>query len=249
MFHLAAFSASVANGTTNTDVAALSDDILTIQNSHFLLPQDMWLAQVVGMGVGINRHRITSPTLRQITQPQVRPVISGATPPTNPNVMFLHKRPIRVRGGEELAYQATHDDAGAQIQVGLIWLMDRADPLPQGDPVTLRGTSTTAATANAWSSITYTLDDQLPAGVYALVSSEVISTNAKAHRWIIDNQFWRPGYLSNTALGNRSPDRQLEGDLGLMGNFRNTSLPRLQVLAGAADASHTVFMRVIRVGP
>lgn len=218
MYHLAAYSASIANGTAYLDVASLSDQILTIQNSRFLLPADMWCPMVIGMGVDANRHRLTSPTLRQITQPAIRPVNVGALPGSDTNYLDMMMRPLRVRGGEELGYQAVHDNAGAQIQVGLVWLMDRVEPLPQGDPITLRGTSTTAATANAWSSLTYTLDDQIPAGLYTLVASEVMSTNAKAHRWIIDNQFWRPGHVGTASPGQRLPLWAYEGKLGAMGN-------------------------------
>jgi hypothetical protein len=248
MHHTAAFVNTALANVANTDIPALSDQILAIQNGHFLPPNDMKLMAVVAASATLLRARLSSPSLRQITQPQVRPINVGTLPVTDPNAQVFFGVTPTVSGLEELAMQATSGVAMTEVFTGLIWLLDRYVPPVQGQIITLRATSTTAAVANVWSGVAYTLDDQLPNGLYALVGSEVQSANGIAHRWIISNQFFRPGGLSVTALGNRTIAQQYNGAWGEWGRFRNTDLPRLEVLANAADASHTIYPQVVKVG-
>lgn len=246
MHHTLAYFKSVDN-VANTALNAVSDGIITIQNNNFLPPNDMMiLAAYVGSAT-LTRARLTSPTLRQVTQPQIRPVNVAVLPATNPNVQKFGVTGMRVKGLEELSVQVTSGVAMTENAYAVLCLLDRFSPSVAGDAITLRGTSTTAAVASTWSLLTYTLDDQLPNGTYAIVGSEVISTNAIAHRWTVDNQFFRPGGMSVTSAGNRTIDEQYDGSWGEWGRFKNTSLPRLEVLCNAADATHTIFLKVVKV--
>jgi hypothetical protein len=209
----------------------------------------MYIPSVMVLNANAIQARLTSPSLRQITPPQLVFIEPSLVPRTDPNYVDMLYNPLLVRGGEELAMQATGNSTATTTITGLVWFMDRPDPIPpQGDQITVLGTSTTAAVANSWTQIPYTLGDQLPTGLYALISSLVTSTNAQAHRWIMDNMFWRPGMGSCSATTNRQPLWMQPGVLGVMGNFRNTSLPRLEVLCNGTDSTHTVYMRLKRIG-
>lgn len=247
MFHLAAYTASIAN-TTDLDVAALTDDILTIQNSHFVLNQRMSLLAAFAASATLSRAKLASPSMRQIAPPWIRPINVALLPAANPNVWILDYNPFQIPPFEELQMQVTSGVAMTERFTGLIWLADQITPVPTGNVIPLRWTSTTAAVANAWTSLAITFADTLPSGIYAMVMSEAQSTNAIAHRWIISNQLYRPGYLSFAALGSRTPYAMARGQFGNMGVFRSNDLPRVQVLANAADAAHEGYLHVVRVG-
>lgn len=247
MYHLGAYTMALGVGT-DIDVPALSDDILTIQNTHFVLsmPMDLIAAQIYSPLM--DRAKLASPSMRQIAAPYIRPVFNGLTGPTNPNIWLLDSNPFRIQPFEEIQLLAT-STIGAMTEraVGLIWLQMGMEPVPAGNWIPLRFTSTTAAVANTWSTITITFADTLPAGVYAMVLSEVFSTNAQAHRWIISNQTLRPGLPSFINSISRHPYAISKGQFGKMGQFRSNDLPRLQVLCNAADAVHSGYLSVVKI--
>ena len=247
MFHLSAYTMLIG-AVADTDVPALSDDILAINNNHFVLSQPRLLLGAAVLSPTIARAKLASPSMRQIAAPFIRPVVAAALPPANPNVMILDWNPFQLKAYEEIQMQGTAAPGTTERFTGLIWLADVITNIPFGSVIPLRFTSTTAAVANVWTSATLTFTDTVPSGVYAAVFSEVVSTNAIAHRFIFSNQSERPGFLSNQALGSRAPYALSKGQFGLMGRFRSNDLPRLQVLCNAADASHEGYLHVVRVG-
>lgn len=247
MFHLFAYLDNITN-TANDQVSALNDQMVSIVNNNFQFNQDVYIPAFMVLGTTVTTARLSSPSLRQITQPQLYPVHPTLNPTTDPNYVDYLTRPLVVRGGEELQLQATGSSTASTAVIGLGWALTQVDPVPARDQITLLATSTTAAVANTWTDVTLTFADQVPSGVYDLISSRHVSANAVAHRWILDNEYWRPGYSSDTAVGARQPLFMPPAVLGTMGKFRNTSMPRLQVLCTSTDNSHTVFLKVARTG-
>lgn len=247
MFHLAAYTEVIGN-TADTDVDALTDDILAINNAHFTLDTPKLLLAAAAMSATILRAKVASPTMRQLASPFIRPPIVAAIPPANPNMWLLDHNPFVIPPYEEIQLQATSGVAMTERFTALLWLASQITPTPSGNVVPLRVTSSTTATANAWSTLTLTFADTIPSGRYAAVFSEAFSTNAQAHRWIFSNQQERPGYLSAAANTSRQPYAIARGQFGVMGYFRSNDLPRLQVLCNGADNSHEAYLHVIRVG-
>lgn len=247
MYHLCAFTEAIA-AAAETDADALTDQILTIQNNHFLLGKDMRLMAFWSGSTTLTRVRLSQPSLRMIALPYMRPITQAIIPPTDPNLADLSNFPLTLHGGEEFACLATTALAmGTERFTGLAWLMDSYDPAPQGEAYTLRFSSTTALVANTWTDLSLTWADNIPQGLYAAIGSEVQSTNGIAHRWIFDSQYWRPGHLSITGLGNRSAAQNYNGKLGVMGRFGPTTLPRLQGLGNGTDNAHEGYLSCIRI--
>ena len=247
MFHLAAFAKSIAQNA-DTQVDALSDDILFISGGQFLMPADTMLCMAAYLSANALRAQLKSPKLLQTNPLFIRPVNKAATPADVPQyAIYAPQYPV-LRKEEQLQFVGQQNGAGAEESTGLVWLATQLEPVPSGDIYTIRATSTGAATANAWTTITYALDNTLPAGTYALVGSQVISTNGQAHRWIIDNQQQRPGFMSLAAETNHLMRDLQYHTLGVMGRFYAYNLPRLQVLCNGGDNSHTIYMDVIKVG-
>lgn len=247
MFHLAAWSKLIDN-TANTDVTPVTDDILPIQNSHFVLPQDMQLVAAWAASATLSRARLNSGSLRQVNPPYFRPLNVAALPANDPNLVELAHRPFTLKGQEELILEATSGVAmGTERSTFLAWMMPNFDPAPQGDTYFIRFTSTTAAVANVWTTLAVTFETSLPKGRYAAVGCELQSTNGQAHRLIFDNQIWRPGFLSISSLGNRTHVYDYRQTLGKWGEFTTVSLPRFQVLVNGTDAAHEGYLQCVRL--
>lgn len=246
MYTVAAFTESLGN-VTNDDLTALNDEIIAISNGHLLPQVDYELIFAAGLGPNTDRIRIVSPSNRQITLPFIRPINVAALPANDPNVADFRDNPFRIKGMEELAVEATTNAVGPSRVTVLLGLSQGVDPIPRGDVFSFRGTSTTAAVANTWTTITTTFADILPQGNFVCVGGEVFSTNAIAWRAIFENQVMRPGGLGINALANRTHSMFYKGGLGVLGRFRSTRLPIIQVLANAADAVHEVYLDIVRV--
>jgi hypothetical protein len=250
MFHLCAYYNGTLGTAVDTDVPALTDSIMYIQNNHFL-PQVP--TYVYGMWAGsatLQRSKLSTPKLRQISPVYIRPIQFGAqNPAANPNMDIRVFSPLLLQALEEIQNLVTASPATTEPYHALLWLVDNFQPAPLGDVYNLRWTSTVTATANAWTNISPPIFElQLPLGTYAVIDSECFSTNSIAHRLIFDQQYQRPGNISFGANGNRTPYRWQYGALGQYGAFRTTNLPRVEVLCSAGDASFEGYMHCVKIG-
>lgn len=247
MSTLIAWNESVAAGSTLVDIQPIADQVIMIQNNHFVFKG---LTRLFWAWVGsadLNRARFAAPTLRAITNPEIRPLDTNATPTDDPNVFDLMREPLDIRPTEQLQLDAFHDNVGAQNIRGVSLVGDRLDPQPPGDVYMLRGTSSTAAVADAWTQLTTTWTDTLPDGIWAAVGLEVRSTTAIAGRLRFQGQVDRPGTLSVTAIGNRTWRKFLDGSIGKLGEFEPNFMPDIEVLCTAADAAHVINMPVVKI--
>lgn len=248
MWHLCAYSALTAAAVTNNDTPALQDDIITIQNNHFLLPYNMNVAAAYASGVALTRARINSPTVRQMNPGYVHPINVALLPANDPNVQVYPPGFLALMGQEEVQFEITDSQAAGERIYGLLWLYTQLQAIPPGDIHWCRLTSTVTHTASVWTTIAYTLETGLPPGEYTMISSFVQNTTGIAHRWIFDNQYLRPGFLSTASLANRINREAYTYEWGRMGAFRTFSLPRLQVLSNAADTAAEAYIALVRTG-
>ena len=245
-FHLLAYNGAQAT-TANTDVAPVTDNVVNIVNSHFFPQQDLRLIFAAGMGANITRARISQPSLRLVTLPFIRPLIDAATPASLDRVADFTPNPPRSRGLEELGFEVTSSSGTADC-FGLYGVQDSYEAPPSGDVYTLRGTSSTAAVADTWTTLTMTWADQLPDGVYAVIGASMISANSPAIRLIFSGQTWRPGALCMGATTSIDDDLFRYGRLGVWGRFRQTDMPQPQVLCNTTTNSHEVYLDIVKVG-
>lgn len=248
MYHTAAYSASIALTSTNQPVAAINDNVFRVGASNgFVLQEDMMLLAAQAGGTGLANPKLTSPKLAQFSPLFIAPFQTAAAWADGMLAAQWPYRAFTFRNQEEVTAFADNGNAGAQQETIVVYFSNGVEQIPAGEELVLRATSSTAAVAFAWTLVNYTLAQALPEGVYVMVASEVVSTNAVAHRWTFWNQFYRPGMPSSTAFANRQFPGVYWFTLGAMGQFSNVTLPNLEVLAGAADASHTVNIRCIKV--
>lgn len=245
--HLLALSESHGIGPVDVDV--VPDGIFTVQNGHFLPQRDHFLYWAAAMNSAMDRVQLVTPTLRQITSPFITPLILALISGNSRNVADYRRFPLRLRQLEELQLLATLSAAGPTRTTILLAIYDARPPAaPSGDIFTMRGASTTAAVANAWSLLTVAWQDNLPNGLYACVGLRHISANGQAARLQFEEQAYRPGTLSSNVDTEQFHEMFMKGELGEFGRFQSYRMPQVEVLANAADAVHEVYMDLIRVG-
>lgn len=248
MWHTAAYSASITNSLTNTAVAAVNESVFkTGSQNGFVLQEDMMLLFAIVCPNNGTAARLQSPKLAQFGYLQLTPLQAAAKVANGLLVASWPYRPFTFRNQEEVvAYVDTGGSSAAQETI-VVSFSNGVDPIPAGEELTIKFTSTTAAVAYSWTSLTITLSQTLPEGRYACIGSEVQSTNAIAHRITFWGQFYRPGQPSTTAYTNQQYPGMRDYRNGLMGQFSNVTLPNIEVLCNTTDSSHTGFLHVIKV--
>jgi len=241
MFHICAYSALAAQNV-ETDLTPVTDTILPIFNGHFF-PQDQpQLLFAAAMATSISRARIQTPTLNQITNPFIRGVMGGLVPTSPAQIANYGNNPLPLKAREEIISFGTQTGVGSLRTTVLLGLLFSQNPIAVGNQYTIRGTSTTAAVANVWTTLAITFQNQLPQGNYAVTGLQHQSANGQAARIIFLGGYYRPGSMSLAALTDYGHPLFRMGALGQWGTFRDNIMPNIEVLCNAADAAHEIYL-------
>jgi hypothetical protein len=246
MFHLLAYSASIA-ANTETDLTPVQDDIVPIQNGHFLPQSGMNVLFATGMATDISKLRIVTPTLRQVTTPFIRPLIPALIGGTLRFVDNYLRNPIYLQALEEVSLLGTQTGGGAEQTTALLAISPAPPAVSTAGAVyRMRGTGATTVTAHGWTTCPITWNDSLPAGVYSVIGLTAIGVTCQAARLIFQGQVWRPGVLGIHAVTDIEDSLMKDGRLGEFGRFTQTALPQVQFLCNAADTAQEVYLDIIR---
>ncbi len=250
-YHLAAYFASVDN-SGDSDVAALTDGVLSIRNNHFVFAEPTMLTWAMAMSATLARARLSQPSFNVITRPYIRPIEQNAIPASLPGVADFHMEPFLLRTNEELAVEATTGAACGENFTTLVGLTVNPQPLPSGNIFSWRGTATATLVANTWTNIgTITWDNSLPEGDYAVVGGEFISTGAQAGRLLFPGTSvkWRPGAPGQTDVAGQTWHLFRKGGLGIeWGRFNAFALPQVEMLSNSADTAEEVYLDIVKIG-
>jgi hypothetical protein len=248
-FHVAAFSASLTNGSTNAPVAAVNDGVLTLATStQFLVPRPAQLRAAYSAGVSITNARINTPSLRYVGLPSVGPLNVTLTVPSPPNLGDFGDNGPTLPTADGISVEHSLGGAAPEQEFTLLWLLFGKRPRPQGPTYRLRFTGTITAVANTWVNGTMTPDQTLPAGRYAVVGLDAVGTNLVAVRLLFPGTFYRPGCLARNAVSGIPDPIFTDGSLGLYGVFDSVNVPTFDIFASGANTAQTVFMDVVRIG-
>lgn len=248
MYHSAAYQVNQTLSSTNSAVPAIADNVFKIGSQNgFVLQEDMMLIAAYAGGVGLANPKLRSPKLNQFNPLLITPYLLTEGVTNGHQQALWPYRPFTFRNQEEVTAFSDNTNGAAQQQVVVCDFSNGIDAIPPGEELFLAATATTTAIVNGWTLLTYALTQALPEGIYAMIASEVQSATAIYHRWTFWNQFYRPGHLSTEAFSNQQAYPVQTLQKGLMGQFSNVALPNLEVLCSAADASHNIIARCIKV--
>lgn len=246
--HLMAYSGTVTAATNNVDVAALLDQVLVRQNSHFILPRDRRLLWAYAFGTDLNRVRFNYPRLRQLFLPFLTPLDIVSLPIQRANVAWFLDNNMILAGNEELAVEATQDNVADQTATILVATAEENIQAEPGPCYTIRATASITTVANTWTLGALSLSETLPGGEYAVIGMSAHQATCKAARLVFNGQVERPGCPAGATLNLNMGDKFRRGGLGVWGRFLNTQVPQVEVLnTGAGATTPTFFLDLVKV--
>ncbi len=246
-FHTVGYFENIAEDLL-LDIQPLPDEIMAIRNNHFYPNTDWSILYVNPFAGDLLRARLVSPTYRQFSPPFITPVGSGALPTPGAFVADWRANPLTMRQFEELELDAEQDSVGAQDVFAVLGMTRNPRPAPAGNVYTMRGTSATTVTADAWTLLTMVWADTLPNGTYSVVGLRTAATTGIASRLIFPDQVERPGTPCVITEGASYLPLFLNGALGEFGRFDANRMPDVQLWSSAADTAATVYLQFVRVG-
>jgi hypothetical protein len=248
MWHTCAYLQSQTGPLAAATNDALSDNVFRIGPSNgFVLQEDMMLLMALVAPNNTTSAQLTSPKFAQFGPIILDPLQAAEKTADGSLIATWPYRPPTFRNQEEVVCQVTVGGTTAANECVVCSFSNGVDQIPAGEELTIGFTSSTAVTAQKWSILAFAFTQTLPEGRYALLASELFSSNGIAHRWTFWGQFYRPGFPSVIA----NTDRQWPGirdyRMGLAGQFSNVTPPNLEALCSGADSSFTGNIRCIKV--
>lgn len=251
MHHTVMYNTVAFNPGANVEaeIAAVTDNQMTIQNTHIIPQRDTNILAAVAMGATITRARLQTPKLLWPTTFNLTPLSGALNAGTIQRVCDLTRAPLLLKGLEELQVFVTHTAAVAEQNAVSLYLDQGQQAAPPGDMRTIRATAAGPAVANAWTNVgVITFQNTLPTGNYAIIGGFVQGATCLAWRLFIENQFWRPGAPGMVAVTDLPDELFRFGNLGIWGTFHNTAMPQIEVFCTAADAAFVIGLDIIKIG-
>ena len=246
--HLLAFNASIATATT-AEVTAVTDDIWSIQTGRFMAPGPFLLRSAYFQSTTLNRVQFITPRLEALGRDIIRPINRGTTIPSLAGYDRLQNLNYVTKFAEMLYFQASHGGAGSETVTGFMAVDDRVDQprpaVPMGNRFKVYGTSTTAAVANTWTTLTTSWNRDLPPGMYAVTGGTIIGASDLAFRIIPPIGSTRPGWLACNNAGILETDLAYGGQWGEWCRFTGETYPNIQVYCSTTTAAHEVVLELV----
>jgi len=246
-FTLVGWHESIDASAALTKIAALPDPHVRVEGDNIIVPSLNQLCFCYGVGTGLIRAQLDSPSLRRFLLYDISPVDSYVEPssPWHWESLLRFNSPYPLDINEPLS--AAVLNGGLQWTTVLVWLSDGAITPITGDFLTVRATGATTLTAYKWTNVAITFDQTLPAGRYAVVGFRYQSPNAIAARLVFPGYAWRPGCIGYDADEEDALPIFRNGRLGIWGEFEHNTPPTVDCLARGADTSQIFYFDLLKV--
>jgi hypothetical protein len=272
MFHCEVFRSSLASGATDVlqQVTYLTTGGSILAPSASGLQVSAYLNKLHSLwGVSAHLENISpqAASMLPLPYPNLSGNNVGTAVNTPPSVWDFARAPKPLRPTETFNVFASQTSAGAETVTVFVQFTDGIiTPAPaiatqpaingNGMFVQAHATGTTTLTANAFTQVTPTLDNPLPAGQYALVGARVVSAHALAFRMApINEPLWRPGAPALQAptdldFPNARYVNPLTGTIspwGVWFTFFQNTVPNVQIFSTAADTVEDFWFDIIKI--
>lgn len=250
MFTLHAFNASVATSSTPAyvNLTPAADPIATVSGNLLYIGSLNNLLGAFLLAPNIQRAKLESPSILNITPFMVTPIDASAVPTANQRPTLELGSPLALVTNEAIqayAYQAA-SGAASDTSMGII-VSDGAIAPVSGKIVHARATATTPSTANAWGNAAITFDTVLPAGTYQLVGARVEGAHVKFFRFVFQGQSnVRPGGTAVLNSNGKDPEFMRNGAMGVWGTFDQFTPPSIDFFNDGTSETASVYLDLIK---
>lgn len=249
MHHLSVYAGSIANNVTDTILPAVADQAINVIDQRYQFPQTREILKAFGAIPDGTALRLSSPSYNRGLQPVVDPIDTDATPGGDlPAVVDYDRRGPDIPRLENFGPLVTRAGAGAADCFLALWHTGGYQSAPAGKVTTVRGTANCTGASLGWRLGSFTPDQSLPNGRYAVVGARITGANCLLGRFVFPNQYDRPGVICNVAPSAWIYPAFRFGSGGLFGTFINTNLPQIEIMGTGAVAAQVVALDLIPVG-
>ena len=276
MFHMELFSSSIATGAnTFAQVTYFTPDnvLQKLVNGMQVSTSLPYLLSVFGVGAHMVDVRAQAPSMLPFPYINLNPNNRGAAFGSPPRVWDFAESPIPLKPTEEFDIFATQNAGSAETQyVGCLFSDGQTSPLtvPLNPPgvilngltpgrlFTAHSSTSVTVTAGAWSQVALSLDQTLPAGLYALIGARAYSASGLFFRMFPQNTpLWRPGGIAVQAYDAIDPPNQRAlrwtgshlSKWGLWLTFYQNTVPQVEMFCTSADTAQEVWLDLVYLGP
>lgn len=239
---LLAFDSSIATGSTLVDCKALTDSgIATVSGDGYIVTKDMaLLLAAFGFGANLTRVQLQCPKFNLTAYEEIAP-LANAMPSAGqvPQLQFFGAGARTLKESEVIKAQVIQSGASAENDIVLALFADKVPAPVVKEHFTIRFTGSDTLTANAWTTVTPTLDRDLPAGKYQIIGARFKSAGAVAFRFRIPGDASAPGGIASQSDLAHDPEGQRHGGWGVWGEFEQNLLPTIDALSTSADTSES----------
>lgn len=249
MFHIVAYEQSIDQGGALTAINAIREEVIFTSGVDIRIPKA--LPFVIGAVVMVNdaslaRAQIQTPTLRQLANLDIEPIVQGLVLGSPPENMLWPETPVPLTPDEAMNFAIQADPAAPVINRGLVWLADGPQSPVKGNIFTVRATSAITLVTGTWVNGSLTFGQTLPAGRYQVVGMRTRGTNLVASRLVFPEQVARPGAAAVNAIPDLDVWYARYGRMGVWGEFPHTNPPTVDCL-GVTDTSQVHLLDLLRV--
>lgn len=246
-FHLLGFyTAALPDPSTNAALGTVTDPVITVQNSRYILPADMYATRAYVGAIGAIDARLNMPSLVLPAYPYLFPLSTTVLPGNVPPVVDLKGLGVLLPRTEALALEVSETGGGATAAFAGLWLSPQPRVPVSGRIQTIKATATITGVTGQWVSGNMTLQSNLPEGEYEIVGMEAVGTGLLFARLVFYSQTLRPGVLAQQAVGEWNDFSLRNGNFGTFGRFTNTTVPLLEIMQSAANTAQTVYLDIIK---
>jgi len=243
------------------NVAGLADQHVAVSGDNITVPPT-WNQIIAAWGAMSNATdtlvaaRLSAPSMRERTLldlANLEAIAAGGTvEPSSPTPINVYlDNPIQLVSGEMLQYfQQSSGTTAANLCHAVVFLGDGnyTNPYKNLPIQTIRATGATTLTANAWTAVTLTPDQQLQAGRYAILGMRAESAGAQCARLVLQETAARPGCIAYDSHGDIEHPIFRRGNMGVWGTFVHTAFPQVEMVSLSGDTSETVFLDIVKIG-
>lgn len=250
MHHLSVYSGSIASAAVDAVVPAIQDQTINVIDQRYQFPTNRTVLKAFAAAPDCTAIRLSSPSYNRGLQPTIDPIDSDTTPGGNLPALvdYMGRGPIIPRL-ENFGPLATRGVVAAAQGYIALWHTAGFQPAPAGPVYTIRGTANAAGALAGWRLGSYTPDQSLPNGRFAVIGMRVVGANCLLARLVFPNQFDRPGCICNVDETSWVYPAFRFGSGGLFGTFINTNLPQIEVCGTGTVATQTVYLDLVPLGP
>lgn len=254
MFHTVAWFENGDFGAVDESLLAVPDESINTEGDFIRVPTELanLIAELAVVDADVvNSARIESPSLRQLANQDISPLLLQQELDRHGMAQVHHLLPRPLAAGESLEFVVNTDQNATPTESGnhwgVVWLGDGPQQPVSGNIFTVRATADAAQANGAWNSGQLTFSQRLPIANYTVVGMRVESSDAIAARLIFIGSVLRPGVP--VLNGVSAPDFGMFrfGSWGNWGTFDLNQPPSLEVLGGTAT-EQDVFLDLIRAG-